>query len=168
MALNTTRSLTGQEVIVLAGDKDNSLTDLDTPANLNWGTDGNISSWLSTCTPNITQPTEARTPLGQGANAVTQTQPTGLLSVSFSMAILVNVDALNAFNEAIFENRLSQYLYPIQVILGTAASGNQFYRAYGHYTELSPTASSESLVAATTTFMATHNVTQGLTTGMLN
>ena len=168
MALDTTRSLTGQEVVVLGGNKDDDLSDLATPANLGLGTNGNISSWMASCTPNISLPSQANTSLGAGTNAVRSEQPVGLLSVSFSIEWIVNDDVVKNVTQMVTENRLGQYLYPLQVIIGVAASNNQAYRGLGHYTEFVPNTAAESLISGTSTFMLTHSFSQFLTTAQLN
>lgn len=161
MANDSTRTLTGQEVVVLMGDKD------DAAGTFTLGNSGNISNWISTVNPTHNLNTADRTAMGAGANALTRTQPVGLLTVNYQISWLGHPDVFKHIKPMVAENRLGKYLYPFKLVWGVEAADNAFEQCLGYIMDFTPSSNASSLVAATSSFSAEASYTQGQTTGRL-
>ena len=161
MATDSTRTLTGQEVVVLMGDKD------DAAGTFTLGVSGNISAWIEQVNPTHDLNTAARTGMGGGANALTRTQPTGLLTVNYQISWLGHPDVFKIVKPMVNENRLGQYLYPFKLVWGTAASDNAYEQCLGYLMNFTPSNNATSLVVATSTFSAERSYIEGQTAGRL-
>ena len=159
--LDTTRTLTGQEVVVLMGDKDDAL------GTYTLGNAGNVSKWIANITPQRVTNDQDRTSLGAGTNAVTAMQPGGTLTVSYQINWLGNPDVLKYIKPMELENRLGLYVYSFKLVYGIASSDNHFESAGGYHKNFTPSGNPSSLIAATSTFVVTQSYAEGQTTGML-
>ena len=168
MATDTTRTLTGQEVVVILGGKAADIANLNTLGTFGDNAAANISSWIESVSPDINVPTAARTSLGAGANALVDDQPTGLISFGLQINWLTNSDVEANIPSLVVENRLGSFLLPIRLVYGVKSSSNRYYQCLGRLTSYSPPANSGSLVMATSSFTGNRSFGTGMTAGMTN
>lgn len=160
--LDTTRTLTGQEVVFLLGDKD------DAADTYTLGTSGNISSWIQSINPQRTTNSEDRTPMSGGTNPVTVSQPTGTMTIGYQLNLLGHPDVLKVLKPMETENSSGRYVYPFKVVYGVASSDNHFEKGFCRLENFTPGSSANSLVKATVMVVVMRDYEEGQTTGLLS